>query len=222
MCHGPGSGTRQDAQPRLHRDGAPLARPHWPVHRGTSPGAGITGITVEAARQQVEAISGQGQQAPPGHFQFTPQASKVLESSSRQGPGGLGHNYVGTEHLLLGLIGEGDNAAVQVLNGLGVGITVRDGEGTENTRGAVDRIGREPVPSGVLRGRPGYLRLSPRLKTPCRSRARRRARPLQAGRCPWVASHEGSEAFPVVSTGSGVDLRPRKGLLARPCCGTEV
>jgi hypothetical protein len=77
------------------------------------------GITAEAARQQVEAISGQGQQAPPGHFQFTPQASKVLESSSRQARE-LGHNYVGTEHLLLGLIGEGDNAAVQVLNGLGV------------------------------------------------------------------------------------------------------
>jgi hypothetical protein len=77
------------------------------------------GITVEAALQQVEAISGQGQQASPGHFQFTPQASKVLESSSRRARE-LGHNYVGTEHLLLGLIGEGDNTAVQVLNSFGV------------------------------------------------------------------------------------------------------
>jgi len=77
------------------------------------------GITAEAARQQAEAIRGQGQQAPPGHFQFTPQASKVLQSASRQARE-LGHNYVGTEHLLLGLIGEGDSAAVQVLNGLGV------------------------------------------------------------------------------------------------------
>lgn len=103
------------------------------------------GITVEAARQQVEAISGQGQQAPPGHFQFTPQASKVLESSSRQARE-LGHNYVGTEHLLLGLIGEGDNAAVQVLNGLGVGITVRDGEGNrEHSRSRrSDRPGTRP------------------------------------------------------------------------------
>jgi ATP-dependent Clp protease ATP-binding subunit ClpC len=77
------------------------------------------GITVQVARQQVESISGRGQQAPPGHFRFTPQASKVLGSSSRWSRE-LGHNYVGTEHILLGLIGEADGAAVQVLNGLGV------------------------------------------------------------------------------------------------------
>jgi hypothetical protein len=79
----------------------------------------------------------------------------------------------------------------------------------------VDRIGREPVPSGVLRGRSGvthrYLRLIPRLKTPSRSRARRPARPLSTERCPWVASHEGSQASPVVSTGSWVNLRPERG-----------
>jgi ATP-dependent Clp protease ATP-binding subunit ClpA len=77
------------------------------------------GITVQAARQQVEAIIGQGQQAPAGHFTFTPQAGKVLELSSRQGRE-LGHNYVGTEHILLGLIREGDGVALQVLNDLGV------------------------------------------------------------------------------------------------------
>jgi hypothetical protein len=63
-------------------------------------------------------------------------------------------------------------------------------------------------PSGVAHRR---LRLLPRLKTPCRSRARRPARPLWTGRCPWVASCEGSEAFPVVSTGSWADLRPERG-----------
>jgi ATP-dependent Clp protease ATP-binding subunit ClpA len=76
------------------------------------------GITAQAARQQVEAITGQGRRAPTGHFAFTPQAAEVLKLSQRQARE-LGHNYVDTEHLLLGLAGEDDGVAVQVLHGLG-------------------------------------------------------------------------------------------------------
>ena len=76
------------------------------------------GIGLEAARQQVEEVTGRGTQPPSGHIPFTPQAKKVLElalSESRV----LGHNYIGTEHILLGLIREGDGVAAQVLTGLG-------------------------------------------------------------------------------------------------------
>jgi ATP-dependent Clp protease ATP-binding subunit ClpC len=77
------------------------------------------GISLDAVRQQVEEIIGQGQQAPSGHIPFTPRAKKVLELSLREALQ-LGHNYIGTEHILLGLIHEGDGVAAQVLVGLGV------------------------------------------------------------------------------------------------------
>ena len=76
------------------------------------------GISLEAVRQQVEEIIGQGQQAPSGHIPFTPRAKKVLELSLREAQQ-LGHNYIGTEHILLGLIREGDGVAAQVLVKLG-------------------------------------------------------------------------------------------------------
>src|ERR1700686_3419712 len=76
------------------------------------------GISQEAVRQQVEEIIGQGQQAPSGHIPFTPRAKKVLELSLRE-PLQLGHNYIGTEHILLGLIREGEGVAAQVLVKLG-------------------------------------------------------------------------------------------------------
>ena len=76
------------------------------------------GISLDAVRQQVEEIIGRGQQAPPGHIPFTPRAKKVLELSLREALQ-LGHDYVGTEHILLGLIREGDGVAAQVLVKLG-------------------------------------------------------------------------------------------------------
>jgi hypothetical protein len=76
------------------------------------------GISLEAVRQQVEEIIGQGQQAPSGHIPFTPRAKKVLELSLREALQ-LGHNYIGTEHILLGLIREGEGVAAQVLVRLG-------------------------------------------------------------------------------------------------------
>jgi ATP-dependent Clp protease ATP-binding subunit ClpC len=76
------------------------------------------GISLEAVRQQVEKIIGRGQQAPSGHIPFTPRAKKVLELSLREAKA-FGHNYIGTEHILLGLIREGSGVAAQVLVKLG-------------------------------------------------------------------------------------------------------
>ncbi|WP_310376319.1 ATP-dependent Clp protease ATP-binding subunit [Catenuloplanes atrovinosus] len=76
------------------------------------------GVSLEGVRQQVEEIIGQGQQAPSGHIPFTPRAKKVLELSLREALQ-LGHNYIGTEHILLGLIREGEGVAAQVLVKLG-------------------------------------------------------------------------------------------------------
>jgi len=76
------------------------------------------GISLEAVRQQVEEIIGRGQEAPSGHIPFTPRAKKVLELSLREAQQ-LGHNYIGTEHILLGLIREGSGVAAQVLVKLG-------------------------------------------------------------------------------------------------------
>jgi ATP-dependent Clp protease ATP-binding subunit ClpC len=75
-------------------------------------------ISLEAVREQVEEIIGQGQAAPTGHIPFTPRAKKVLELSLREALQ-LGHNYIGTEHILLGLIREGEGVAAQVLQKLG-------------------------------------------------------------------------------------------------------
>ncbi len=76
------------------------------------------GISLEAVRDQVEEIIGQGSQSPSGHIPFTPRAKKVLELSLREALQ-LGHNYIGTEHILLGLIREGEGVAAQVLVKLG-------------------------------------------------------------------------------------------------------
>src|SRR5690349_21290669 len=75
-------------------------------------------ISLDAVRQEVEEIIGRGQEAPSGHVPFTPRAKKVLALSLRESLQ-LGHNYIGTEHILLGLIREGDGVAAQVLVRLG-------------------------------------------------------------------------------------------------------
>ncbi|HEX2027132.1 MAG TPA: ATP-dependent Clp protease ATP-binding subunit [Nitriliruptorales bacterium] len=75
-------------------------------------------ISLQAVRDQVQEIIGRGQTAPSGHIPFTPRAKKVLELSLREALQ-LGHNYIGTEHILLGLIREGEGVAAQVLQKLG-------------------------------------------------------------------------------------------------------
>ncbi len=79
-------------------------------------------ISIDNVREQVQEIIGQGQQAPSGHIPFTPRAKKVLELSLREALQ-LGHNYIGTEHILLGLIREGEGVAATVLVKLGADLT---------------------------------------------------------------------------------------------------
>jgi len=76
------------------------------------------GISLEVVRAQVEEIIGQGQSAPTGHIPFTPRAKKVLQLALREALS-LHHNYIGTEHVLLGLVREGEGVAAQILVKLG-------------------------------------------------------------------------------------------------------
>ncbi|MEE2768399.1 MAG: ATP-dependent Clp protease ATP-binding subunit [Actinomycetota bacterium] len=80
------------------------------------------GVSLEAVRSQVEELIGQGGSSPSGHIPFTPRAKKVLELSLREALQ-LGHNYIGTEHILLGLIREGEGVAAQVLVKLGADLS---------------------------------------------------------------------------------------------------
>jgi Clp amino terminal domain, pathogenicity island component len=77
------------------------------------------GVSLDAVRHDVEEIIGRGSTAPAAHIPFTPRAKKVLELSLREALQ-LGHNYIGTEHILLGLLREGEGVAVQVLVKRGV------------------------------------------------------------------------------------------------------
>ncbi|MFC4377028.1 ATP-dependent Clp protease ATP-binding subunit [Nocardia halotolerans] len=109
------------------------------------------GISLEGVRSQVEEIIGQGQQAPSGHIPFTPRAKKVLELSLREALQ-LGHNYIGTEHILLGLIREGEGVAAQVLVKLGADLN--------RVRQQVIQLlsgyqGKEPVEGAGPRGEAG-------------------------------------------------------------------
>jgi ATP-dependent Clp protease ATP-binding subunit ClpA len=109
------------------------------------------GISLDAVRQQVEEIIGQGQQAPSGHIPFTPRVKKVLELT-QQAALQLGHNYIGTEHILLGLIREGDGVAAQVLLILGADLNRVRQQVIQLLHG---RQAREPVSA-----RPTTLELS--------------------------------------------------------------
>ena len=80
------------------------------------------GISLEAVRSQVEEIIGQGGSSPSGHIPFTPRAKKVLELSLREAIA-LRHNYIGTEHLLLGLVRQGDPMVRDTLADAGVDTT---------------------------------------------------------------------------------------------------
>jgi ATP-dependent Clp protease ATP-binding subunit ClpC len=77
------------------------------------------GIGLDTVRQRVEEVIGRGGQAPSGHLPFTPAAKQVLRLSLEEAVG-LGHHYIGTEHILLGLSREGDGVAAQALTELGV------------------------------------------------------------------------------------------------------
>jgi ATP-dependent Clp protease ATP-binding subunit ClpC len=114
------------------------------------------GISLEAVRAQVEESIGQGQRAPTGHIPFTPRAKKVLELSLREALQ-LGHNYMGTEHILLGLLREGEGVAAQVLAAVGADhAEVREqvrwlltGEGEPAAAGPRTRLVRLTVPADL-------------------------------------------------------------------------
>jgi len=89
------------------------------------------GVSGETVRHRVEEATGRGERPPSGHIPFTPQAKKLLEQSLQESRA-LGHDYIGTEHILLGLIHQGDSVAAQVLTGLGVDL--------EGTREQVIRL----------------------------------------------------------------------------------
>ena len=91
------------------------------VHEGEGVAAQVLErlhISLAGVRAEVEEIIGRGGQAPSGHIPFTPRAKKVLEYALRDALQ-LGHNYIGTEHILLGLIREGEGVGAQVLARLG-------------------------------------------------------------------------------------------------------
>jgi ATP-dependent Clp protease ATP-binding subunit ClpC len=113
------------------------------------------GISLGAVRQQVDEIIGQGQQAPSGHMPLTPRAQKVLELASREAQQ-LGHNYVGTEHILLGLIREGEGVAAQVLVQLGADLNRVRQQVIQLLHGYQ---GDKPADSGPRRGKRARARL---------------------------------------------------------------
>jgi ATP-dependent Clp protease ATP-binding subunit ClpA len=115
------------------------------------------GISLQAVRAEVEEIIGRGQRTPSGHIPFTPRAKKVLELSLREAKQ-LGHNYIGTEHILLGLIREGEGVAAQVLVKLAADLSRARGQvigllsgdaGTEEAA-ARTRLVRLTVPDDLL------------------------------------------------------------------------
>jgi ATP-dependent Clp protease ATP-binding subunit ClpC len=87
------------------------------------------GITVEIVRREIERRIGRGSEEPKGHIPFTPRAKKVLELALRQALR-LQHNYIGTEHVLLGLLAEGEGVAAQILTSEVDGGLVRVREAT--------------------------------------------------------------------------------------------
>ena len=151
------------------------------------------GISLEAVRQQVEEIIGQGQQAPSGHIPFTPRAKKVLELSLREALQ-LGHNYIGTEHILLGLIREGEGVAAQVLVKLGADLNKVRQQVIQLLSGFQ---GKEPSASGrgagPQEGAPSTL-AGPRpvRSQPHQGRPREQARPRHRSREGDRARHAGA------------------------------
>jgi ATP-dependent Clp protease ATP-binding subunit ClpC len=112
------------------------------------------GISLDAVRQEVAEIIGRGQKAPGGHIPFTPRAKKVLELSLREALQ-MGHDYIGTEHILLGLIREADGVAAQVL--------VRLGADLNRTRSQVIHLLHGYTEAGAVRVESGADTLADRL-----------------------------------------------------------
>jgi ATP-dependent Clp protease ATP-binding subunit ClpC len=116
------------------------------------------GINLEVVRDQLDQFLGQGPRASTGHIPFTPRAKKVLEYSLREALQ-LGHNYIGPEHILLGLIREGNGVAVQILDRLAIDLAglrqrvlklLRSAEGRPPQPGGRTELTVAPAESPVL------------------------------------------------------------------------
>ena len=107
------------------------------------------GVSLEAVRAEVKEIIGQGESAPTGHIPFTPRAKKVLELSLREALK-LGHNYIGTEHILLGLLREGEGVGAQVLVKLGASQDRVRRQITQLLSGYVGQVPTEVAAAGSM------------------------------------------------------------------------
>ena len=129
------------------------------------------GVSLDAVRARVQSIIGEGGAVPSGHIPFTPRAKKVLELSLREALQ-LGHNYIGTEHILLGLIREGEGVGALVLTNLGADLAVVRETVVQQLSGPVAGVRRVRVePTGMMRPR----------ETPAAAKAGVEARRLARG-----------------------------------------
>ena len=106
------------------------------------------GISLDAVRERIKEVIGTGGSSPPGSIPFTPRAKKVFELALREGLQ-LGHNYIGTEHLLLGLIREGEGVAAQILTSLGLDLSIARQKAIQTLSGTLS--GQKPPASRYLR-----------------------------------------------------------------------
>ncbi len=167
------------------------------------------GISLEAVREKVEETIGMAGTAPSGSPPFTPRAKKVLELSLREALQ-LGHSYIGTEHMLLGLVREGEGVAATVLVSLGADLgrvrqqviqLMSGNQGKESVGASTGRhVGREPF---------GFAGARPVRSQPDAAGARRQARPRHRTREGNRAGHAGPLA--AHQEQSGVDRRARRG-----------
>ena len=107
------------------------------------------GISLDAVRQQVENVIGRGKQAPTGHILLTPSTKKALELSLQEALQ-LGHNYIGTEHILLGIIRNGEGVAARVLAGFGADLISVRRQVTELVGGHEPERARHDRPKGAV------------------------------------------------------------------------
>jgi hypothetical protein len=160
------------------------------------------GVSLSAARSRVAEIIGSGGQAPSGHIPFTPRAKKVLELGLREALQ-LGHNHIGTEHILLGLIREGEGVAAQVLTGMGVELAqVRERviqlASTERAEPQAVPLGSEATPGGIVPVRCGFCGLA---SPACGALFTGRTGALICERCIVAASGQVSRAGRVAEPG---------------------
>jgi ATP-dependent Clp protease ATP-binding subunit ClpC len=150
-------------------------------------------VTLSGAREQLESIVGHGEDRDFAQAPFTPRSKKVLELALRESMQ-LGHNYIGTEHILLGLVREREGVAYKILSNLGV-------EADEVYEQVIWLLGDEPSKSraGARReaGPRGSARHRCRWNWITRTRRRRRGRPFWG---PWIPAIS-AKASPVCSRG---------------------